>query len=210
MRLSKMSWDTEDRLTVTEVEEFLRRPPAGFTVHCYESGYSINSDTEKNVVLIDDFNIGTGNIVFTNSLRRKVKLHNLGQYTSVRKSLLSKRIYLLLTAWEQMVANNLKDLKYFVVSIDGRDPYIKWQMERGLDWATASVAGESYRVNIDLTEALQTWSSKALYLRNNRQTISQTLVWSEAFFTLKYYSDAMFDFPYWFGFSKRAFKLKIT
>ncbi|KAJ0061676.1 hypothetical protein NL108_005820, partial [Boleophthalmus pectinirostris] len=88
----------------------------------------------------------------------KVKLHNLGQYTSVRKSLLSKRIYLLLTAWEQMVANNLKgmcviylclfnDLKYFVVSIDGRDPYIKWQMERGLDWATASVAGESYRVN---------------------------------------------------------------
>ncbi|KAK7925390.1 hypothetical protein WMY93_007700 [Mugilogobius chulae] len=205
-----MSRDTQDKLTVTEVEEFLRRPPSGFSVQFYGSGYFIKSDAEQNLVLIDDFHIDTGKIVFTNSLKRKVKMHNLGQYTSVRKRLLSKRIYLLSTAWEQTAAKTSRELKHFVVSIDGNDPYIKWQMEKGLDWATASVAGESYRVNIDLTEALETWSSNSSNLRDNNETVSKTLVWKDAFFTLKYYSDAMFDFPYWFGFSKRKFKLKIT
>lgn len=35
-----------------------------------------------------------------------------------------------------------------VVSVDGGDPVIKWQMERGLDWTISSVAGESYRVDV--------------------------------------------------------------
>lgn len=198
-------------LTVTEVEEFLSKPPSGFSVVFYGSGYCINSDPETNLVLIDDFNVCTRRIVFRNSLRRKVKMHNLRQYTSVRKSLLSKRIYLLTSAWEPTSPNtsDTSELKRFVVSIDGKDPFIRWQMERGLDWATASVAGESYRVDIDLTEALESWATKTLNMTNNRQRSSRP-VWENAFFTLKYYSDAMFDFPYWFGFSKRKFKLKLT
>lgn len=36
-----------------------------------------------------------------------------------------------------------------------------------------------------------------------------TRVWRDASFTLKYYSDALFDFPHWFGFSKRAFKVNV-
>ena len=36
----------------------------------------------------------------------------------------------------------------YVVSIDGSDPVIRWQLERGLDWTISSVAGESYRVDV--------------------------------------------------------------
>lgn len=39
-------------------------------------------------------------------------------------------------------------LQQYVVSIDGNDPFIKWQMERGLDWTISSVTGESYRVDV--------------------------------------------------------------
>lgn len=35
-----------------------------------------------------------------------------------------------------------------MVSVDGGDPLIKWQLERGLDWTISSVAGESYRVDV--------------------------------------------------------------
>lgn len=67
VRLSDMSHGT---LTVTEVEEFLSKPPSGFSVVFYGSGYCINSDPETNLVLIDDFNVCTRRIVFRNSLRR--------------------------------------------------------------------------------------------------------------------------------------------
>lgn len=39
---------------------------------------------------------------------------------------------------------------WYVVSFDGSDPFIKWQLERGLDWTISSVAGESYRVDVSL------------------------------------------------------------
>lgn len=39
-------------------------------------------------------------------------------------------------------------LKQYVVSIDGNNPFIKWQMEKGLDWTISSVAGESYSVDV--------------------------------------------------------------
>ena len=49
-------------------------------------------------------------------------------------------------------------LQQYVVSIDGNDPFIKWQMERGLDWTISSVAGESYRV--DVSRAFLQWCKK--------------------------------------------------
>ncbi len=39
---------------------------------------------------------------------RKVKMHNLWEYTSMRKSLLSKRIYLLMSACEENCAASNK------------------------------------------------------------------------------------------------------
>ena len=38
-----------------------------------------------------------------------------------------------------------------MVSIDGSDPLIKWQMEKGLDWTISSVTGESYRGDVSRT-----------------------------------------------------------
>lgn len=36
----------------------------------------------------------------------------------------------------------------YVVSIDSSEPFLKWQMERGLDRTISSVAGESYWVDV--------------------------------------------------------------
>ncbi|AWO99936.1 Hypothetical protein SMAX5B_006776 [Scophthalmus maximus] len=214
-------------ITVTGLEEFLREPPAGFSVQeAPGAGHRVRSDPEKSLVLIDDFRSCRGRVVFDNSPGRKVKVHNLWQYTSMRKSLLSKRIYLLMSACRgNLSAGNRKAaagataLERYVVSIDGGDPLIRWQMERGLDWTISSVAGESYRVDvsgtlrplcrtcrsstaqsgIDLTEALESWAA---------ENLEGEPVWSDASFTLKYYSDALFDFPHWFGFSRRHFKVR--
>ncbi|XP_033506611.1 mesenteric estrogen-dependent adipogenesis protein [Epinephelus lanceolatus] len=214
MTINKAS--NNSRMKVTEVEEFLRKPPAGFSVEALTSGYRVHSDPETSLVLIDDFDSCRGRIVFHKSLGRKVKMHNLWEYTSMRKSLLSKRIYLLMSACEEnlSVANKKaatepRVLKQFVVSFDGRDPFIKWQMERGLDWTISSVAGESYRVDIDLTEVLESWAAKNIIIITDEQKKVQP-VWRDTTFTLKYYSDALFDFPHWFGFSKRTFNLRLT
>lgn len=60
---------------------------------------------------------------------------------------------------------------------------------------------------IDLTEALESWAAKNV---TTDDLIKARPVWSDASFTLKYYSDALFDFPHWFGFSKRKFKVSYS
>lgn len=111
------------------------------------------------------------------------------------------------------------------MSIDGCDPFIKWQMERGLDWTISSVRGESYRVDVRRTFwihsyllSYSTFLMGAFFPQIDLSDLLQssevmtptkaTRVWRDAYFTLKYSSDALFDFSHWFGLSKRAFKLR--
>ncbi|KAM3868682.1 mesenteric estrogen-dependent adipogenesis protein [Diretmus argenteus] len=195
-------------MSVTEVQRFMRNPPPGFTVETLNSGYYVRSDPATCLVLIDDFDSCRGRVVFQSSLGRKVKMHNLWEYTRVRRSLLSKRIFLLMSACEENSAKEHNVLQQYVVSIDGNDPFIRWELERGLDWTISSVAGESYRVEIDLSEALQTWARSNLHVLTDRGKAKA--VWRDTSFTLKYYSDALFDFPHWFGFSKRNIKVNIS
>uniref|UniRef100_A0A8C2Z9X4 Uncharacterized protein n=2 Tax=Cyclopterus lumpus TaxID=8103 RepID=A0A8C2Z9X4_CYCLU len=200
-------------MRVTEVDEFLRNPPAGFSVEVLHSGYRVHSNPDDSLVLIDDLNSARQRIIFQKSLGRKVKMHNLWEYTSIRNSLLSKTIYLLMSAYEGNVSGTKKKksrvLMQFVVSIDCCDPFVKWQLERGLDQAISSVAGESYKVEIDLTESLESWAAiNSHLLTDNRMPVKP--VWRDFSFTLKYYSDAFFDFAHWFGLSKRKFDLRVT
>ncbi|TNM84781.1 hypothetical protein fugu_008959 [Takifugu bimaculatus] len=220
MMVGKMN---RKRVTVTPLEEFLGKPPEGFTVEDLASGCRVHSDPERSLVLIDDLHSCGRNVFFCSSLGRKIKVRNLWEYSATRSSLLSKTIYLLVSAHEENTAKEARGS--YVMSIDGCDPFIKWQMERGLDWTISSVTGESYRVDvrsvwtqcllyclsssfqwgifsqIDLSELLQ--SSEVMTCDPTKATP----VWRDAYFTLKYYSDAMFDFSHWFGFSNRAFKV---
>ncbi|TWW74604.1 Mesenteric estrogen-dependent adipogenesis protein [Takifugu flavidus] len=199
MMVGKMN---RKRVTVTPLEEFLGKPPEGFTVEDLASGCRVHSDPERSLVLIDDLHSCGRNVFFCSSLGRKIKVRNLWEYSATRSSLLSKTIYLLVSAHEENTAKEARGS--YVMSIDGCDPFIKWQMERGLDWTISSVTGESYRVDIDLSELLQ--SSEVMTCDPTKATP----VWRDAYFTLKYYSDAMFDFSHWFGFSNRAFKANWT
>ncbi|XP_056140985.1 mesenteric estrogen-dependent adipogenesis protein-like isoform X2 [Lampris incognitus] len=192
----------QDTMSITDVEEFLRDPPPGFSVEARGTGCCVDVDAERCVVLIDHLESRRGKVVFKTSMGRKIKMHDLCEYTRVRRNLLSKRIYLLVSLCEdsslvpgKKAPEQPQRLKRYVAAINGSNPFIKWQLERGLDRSIASVAGESYRVDIDFSEALET-------LAEGR--------WRDASFTLKYYSDAFFDFPHWFGFSKRKFQLTLT
>ncbi|MED6251200.1 hypothetical protein ATANTOWER_025141 [Ataeniobius toweri] len=208
-----MTIDTQSNgTTVTEVGQFLKNPPEGFTVEAFGSEYRVHC-SEENLVFIDNFRSGECDIVFQNSLGRKLKMHNLWEYTRMRKSLLSKRIYVLVSRCDQNIPESSKKepsepkvLQKYVLSIDGGNPMIKWQMERGLDWAISSVAGESYRVEIDLSEILESLGAAGVIAEN---LMKCNPTWKDSSFTLKYYSDALFDFPHWFGFSKRSFKLRL-
>lgn len=60
----------DSRMTVTPLEEFLKKPPVGLSVELLGSGYRVHSDPEKSLVLIDDFDSCRGEIVFQNSLGR--------------------------------------------------------------------------------------------------------------------------------------------
>lgn len=121
MTVSKSS---RRRLEVIPLEEFLRSPPAGFSVEKIGgSDFLVSSDPESSLVLIDDIDGCSERVLFQNSLGRwgntfgylwlvrvdpsvfpwcewcfsyhsKVKMKNLWEYSSTRKSLLSKRIYL--------------------------------------------------------------------------------------------------------------------
>lgn len=57
---------------------------------------------------------------------------------------------------------------------------------------------------IDLTEEMESWAAKNLI---SDDLMKVKPMWRDASFTLKYYSDALFDFPHWLGFSKRTFKV---
>lgn len=125
--------------TVTELGQFLKNPPEGFTVKAVGSAYQVQCG-EENLVFIDKFHSGDFDVVFQNSLGRwvtdtlitqnkvfnksaqmrliescfsslsyrKLKMHNLWEYTSMRKSLLSKRIYVLVSLCDQSMLETSK------------------------------------------------------------------------------------------------------
>lgn len=123
----------------------------------------------------------------------------------------------------------------YVVSVDGSDPFIRWQLERGLDWTISSVAGESYRVEVRMDDSLISLITLTydflcflkvclflfLLLLRGQIDLAELLetcaicsppvnvspAWTNASFTLKYSSDALFDFAHWLGFSRRSFKV---
>lgn len=62
---------------------------------------------------------------------------------------------------------------------------------------------------VDLTEPLESWAAINIHMINDK-LLKVKPVWRDASFTLKYHSDALFDFPHWFGFSKRKFNVSIS
>lgn len=57
-------------MTVTELEHFLRNPPAGFSVAPSGPGHIVDSDPEENLVLIGGPDSCSGDVFFQKSLGR--------------------------------------------------------------------------------------------------------------------------------------------
>ncbi|XP_051973144.1 mesenteric estrogen-dependent adipogenesis protein-like [Xyrauchen texanus] len=199
-------------MDVIEVETFLNAPPQGFSVEHCAGRRVVKWDQENSCVFIDEFQSSKGKVVFCNSPGRKVTVRNLGEYTCLRRRLTSRRIYVLVSACTH-TTTKFKDNKYindpalgyYVVVINGNHPMIRWETERGLDMTISSVAGESYTVDVDLSTALHGWVGENFQILVDGEKVKPS--WRDMHFTIKYHSDALFDFAYWFGFSKRQFKI---
>lgn len=197
-------------LDVMKLESFVNRPPSGFTVERRPGCRLLKWDPEKSCVFIDDIHSREGKVIFYNSPGRKITVRTLGEYTDLRRQLTLKTIYILVSAYDNTKGQEKSNgdvlaAEYYVLAINGSHPMIRWEMERGLDKTISSVAGESYTVDVDVSAALQGW------MRENSQALAglkkMERTWKDTHFTIKYRSDALFDFPYWFGFSKRQFKV---
>ncbi|XP_061607563.1 mesenteric estrogen-dependent adipogenesis protein-like [Phyllopteryx taeniolatus] len=187
------------RMTVSELDDFLRRPPSGFSVESTPLRSVVRGDPDTSLLLADPCDTSAGSVVFHGSLGRSVTLTDLWQYSDFRRSLVTKNIFMLVAT---RLPQCTEVAKRYVVCVRGADPVVRWHMEAGLDWTISSVAGESYEVEVDLTDALNMWAT------HNMTGIKPE--WVDSSFTLKYHSDPLFDFPHWLGFSKRKFKLRLS
>lgn len=61
-----------------------------------------------------------------------------------------------------------------------------------------------YFFKVDVSAALQGWVGESFQILVDEKVKP---IWKDTHFTIKYRSDALFDFPYWFGCSKRQFKV---
>lgn len=73
----------------------------------------------------------------------------------------------------------------------------------------SSIESDFSFCQIDLTEALECLAAKNIHIVTD-DPIKAKPVWRDASFTLKYYSDALFDIMHWFGFSKRRFQVTVS
>uniref|UniRef100_A0A8C4RSM5 Mesenteric estrogen-dependent adipogenesis protein-like n=1 Tax=Erpetoichthys calabaricus TaxID=27687 RepID=A0A8C4RSM5_ERPCA len=198
-------------LAAIALEDFLKEPPFGFTVEKRGSGYRfVKYDPESCCVFIDDVQTAKGKVIFQHSPGRSVKVRSPGEYTQLRKRLTSKLIFLLVSACGGSAGGTtkrkVKVLKHYIVVINGNNPFIKWDLEQGLDHTISSVAGESYRVKVDVKAALKRWVEQEHFVISvgNEKV---TPVWQNTSFAIKYSVGALFDFPFWLGFSKRSFSI---
>ncbi|XP_061752762.1 mesenteric estrogen-dependent adipogenesis protein-like isoform X1 [Nerophis ophidion] len=190
----------QSRMTVTELDEFLRKPPSGVSV----TSRRVRAEPESGLLLVDPRDAVAASVDFQSSLGRTITLSDLWEYSSFRKKLVSRNIYLLVSTH---LPTDTDVVKRYVVSVDGANPLVRRRLEQGLDWAISSVAGESYQVEMDLSETLDTWAASNLP-KDDRTGLRPG--WTGASFTLKYHSDALLDFPHWLGLSRRKFKLQLT
>ncbi|XP_042620503.1 mesenteric estrogen-dependent adipogenesis protein-like [Cyprinus carpio] len=182
-------------MDVVELESFVNSPPRGFTVESRAGCRVVKWDQDNCCVFIDEIRSGEGNVIF-------FIVRTLGEYTDLRRQLTSKTIYILVSACsktkvEEKRKGDVTALGYYVVAINGSHPMIRWEMERGLDMTISSVAGESYTVD--------GWVGESFQIPVDGEKVKP--IWKDTHFIIEYCSDALFDFPYWFGFSKRQFKV---
>ncbi|XP_029459022.1 mesenteric estrogen-dependent adipogenesis protein-like [Rhinatrema bivittatum] len=204
-------------LGLIAAEDFLKDPPFGFTVEKGRAGHSlVMYEPDSCCVFINDFvTAGGSRVVFQNSTGNTALVENLGDYTKLRNKMTSKLILLMVSACERKPREKAEKattvIKQFFLIINGRSPWMQQQLEEKLNQAISSVAGESYTVKLDLKECLQTWTYQTNFVLPHESRFI-TPDWQNTSFTLKYNSDALFDFPYWFGFSKRNYTIqgKIT
>lgn len=62
-----------------------------------------------------------------------------------------------------------------------------------------------YFFKVDVSAALQRCVGESFQILVDVEKVKP--IWKDTHFTIKYRSDALFDFPYWFGCSKRQFKV---
>ncbi|MEE6472524.1 hypothetical protein FKM82_009640 [Ascaphus truei] len=201
-------------LGLMAIEDFLMKPPCGICVEHLSGKSSVTTHSDRICIFIDDFETVAGRkVIFKNAFGRTVRVTSMAGCANMRTKFTSDLLLMLVSACEKSAGQRgrkadqqAKELQQFILMINGQNPRITRQMESGLNYVLSSVAVESYTVKIDVADALLKWTQEEGFtLPVDSHAITPD--WQNTTFKFNYHSDALFDFPYWFGCSKRTFPI---
>ncbi|XP_033002336.1 mesenteric estrogen-dependent adipogenesis protein [Lacerta agilis] len=152
-----------------------RRLGGGFTVI---SDGSVHVDGQYHCKLTDYF-------------KRYVELNTHYDYKNYRETILGRPLVFFFNVRTKY--NSSKE-KTYALLVNTRHPKMRRQIENGMNNIISSVIGESYKLQFDFQDVVKNFFPPGAHLVN-KESLS---------FSYEFKCDALFDFFYWFGISKRT------
>ncbi|XP_074842233.1 mesenteric estrogen-dependent adipogenesis protein [Carettochelys insculpta] len=127
----------------------------------------------------------------TGHLQRHVQLASHRDYKDYRDTILSRPLVFFTNVRTKNDSSKVSE-KTYAFLVNTRHPKIRRQLEHGMDMMISSVFGESYKLRFDFQEVVKSFFPAGSQLVNEE----------DLSFSYEFKADALFDFFYWFRFSK--------
>uniref|UniRef100_A0A2D4JWY5 Mesenteric estrogen-dependent adipogenesis protein n=1 Tax=Micrurus paraensis TaxID=1970185 RepID=A0A2D4JWY5_9SAUR len=161
--------------TLTVLSPLDRRPGGGFTV--ISDGF-FHLDGRQQCRL-------------TGYFKRHVELNSHHDYKNYRETILGRPMVFIINVRTKY--NSSKE-KTYALLVNTRHPKMRRQIENSMNNIISSVIGESYKLQFNFQDVVKKFFPSEAYLVHE-ESLS---------FSYEFKTDALFDFLYWFGISKRT------
>nr|XP_060626849.1 mesenteric estrogen-dependent adipogenesis protein [Anolis sagrei ordinatus] len=123
--------------------------------------------------------------------KRYVELNTHYDYKNYREVILGRPLVLFVNVKTKYSSSKEKT---YALLVNVRHPKMRRQIENGMNNIISSVIGESYKLQFDFRDVVKKFFPSGAHLVNE-ESLS---------FSYEFKSDALFDFFYWFGISKKT------
>ncbi|XP_061484451.1 mesenteric estrogen-dependent adipogenesis protein [Rhineura floridana] len=127
----------------------------------------------------------------TGYFKRYVELNTHYDYKNYRETILGRPLVFFFNVRTKYSSSKEKT---YALLVNTRHPKMRRQIENGMNDIISSVIGESYKLQFDFQDVVKKFFPSGAHLVN-KESLS---------FSYEFKSDALFDFFYWFGISKRT------
>uniref|UniRef100_K7FLC3 Mesenteric estrogen dependent adiposis n=1 Tax=Pelodiscus sinensis TaxID=13735 RepID=K7FLC3_PELSI len=124
---------------------------------------------------------------------RNVELTSHRDYKVYRETILSRPLVFFTNVKTKKYSSKVSE-KTYAFLVNTRHPKIRRQLEHGMNTIISSVVGESYKLRFDFQKVVKSFFPPGSDLVNGE----------DLSFSYEFRSDALFDFSYWFGISKKT------